>query len=64
LGDKDTAAFLPVELDRYDTITAVPASVSEAKTVDIILMNGRRVRCEATADDGAVMRAIRIAEVA
>ncbi len=64
LGDKDTAAFLPVELDKGDVMAAPSALASEARGVDIILTNGRRIRCVAGADDGTVMRAIRIAEVA
>ena len=64
LGEAGSATFLPVELGRRDVPLAPPAIASEARAVDIILTNGRRVRCEAEADEGAVMRAIRIAEVA
>jgi len=64
LGDAGPATFLPVELDKRDATVAPSAIASEARAVDIILTNGRRVRCVSEADDGAVMRAIRIAEVA
>ena len=64
LGDTGPVTFLPVELDKRDATPAPSAPASEARGVDIILANGRRIRCEAEADDGAVMRAIRIAEVA
>ncbi len=64
LGGTGPATFLPVELDHGNAMSAPSAIALEARVVDIILMNGRRIRCAAEADDGAVMRAIRIAEVA
>ncbi|MEJ6713529.1 MAG: transposase [Rhodobacterales bacterium] len=64
LGNTGPVTFLPVELGERDATHTPSTIVSEAKAVDIILPNGRRVRFEAEADDGAVMRAIRIAEVA
>jgi transposase len=64
LGKTGPVTFLPVELDKGEAMAAPSALASGARGVDIILTNGRRVRCEAGADDGTVMRAIRIAEVA
>ena len=63
-GETGPATFLPVEMDKGNVMAAPSAPASEARGVDIILANGRRIRCAAEADDGAVMRAIRIAEVA
>jgi len=56
--------FLPVELAERNVVGDASGGGSEGQAVDIVLTNGRRVRFEAEADDGAVMRAIRIAEVA
>lgn len=64
LGNTGPVTFLPVELGKGDAMAAPSALVSAARGVDIILANGRRIRCVAGADDGTVMRAIRIAEVA
>jgi len=61
-GNTDPVTFLPVELDKGEAVIAPSALASGARGVDIILANGRRIRCVAGADDGAVMRAIRIAE--